>query len=260
MKDISNNQLTLLRKLNRKKYREQEQRFLIEGSRAVEQIITNGIVEVSELYFDESQSYWEQQPWGEIIADYSCSKMSESHFTEVSDTDNPQGILALCKMPDEATVEELAEPSGILLATDRIQDPGNLGTMIRTAAWFGVNGLLSGKGTVDLFHPKVVRSTAGATGTLKYRNGELDSLLPELESKGWRVLILEGSEDSQNIKDLEFADKTILLVGNEANGVAPNLFADQRKRIRIPSVADQQQVESLNAAIASGIALFAITE
>lgn len=259
MKDISNNQLTLLRKLNRKKYREQEQQFLIEGSRAVEQIITNGIVEVSDLFFDESQSYWQQQPWSKMIADYSCSKMSEAHFEEVSDTDNPQGILALCKMPDEANIEELAEPAGILLATDRIQDPGNLGTMIRTAAWFGVNGLLSGKGTVDQFHPKVVRSTVGSTGTLKYRNGELDSLLPKLESRGWRVLILEGSEESQNIRDLESADKIILLVGNEANGVAQNLFTGQRTKIRIPATSDQEQVESLNAAIASGIALFAIT-
>ena len=258
MKNISNSQLTLARKLNRKKYREQEQLFLIEGSRAVQQIITNGILEIRELFFDESQSYWDQEPWAQIIPDYSCSLVSKEHFEEISDTENPQGVLALCKMPGEAEIEELAEADGILLATDRIQDPGNLGTIIRTASWFGAKALLSGKGTVDIFHPKVVRSTAGATGTLKYRNGELGSLLPTFESRGWRVVILEGSEGAQNIRDLKPADKTILLVGNEANGVAENLFTDQRTEIRIPSMSEQEQVESLNAAIAAAIALFVI--
>ena len=259
MKDISNSQLTLVRKLNRKKYREQERLFLIEGSRAVEQIISNGIVEVSALFFDESQSYWMEKPWSEIVESYSSAKIDKENFEEVSDTDNPQGVLALCKIPAETGPEELAGQSGVILATDRIQDPGNLGTMVRTAAWFGAKGLICGKGTVDLFHPKVVRSTAGATGTLDFRNAELDRLLPQMESRGWRVLILEGGEDASDIRTIEASGKTILLVGNEANGVDQALFAEQRKSIRIASAAGQKNVESLNAAIAAGIALFALS-
>lgn len=232
--------------------------FLIEGSRAVEQIISNGIVEVSALFFDESQSYWMEKPWSEIIAGYSSAKINKEHFEEVSDTDNPQGVLAICRIPAETGIEDLADQTGVILATDRIQDPGNLGTMVRTAAWFGAKGLLCGKGTVDLFHPKVVRSTAGATGTLNYKNAELYSLLSEMESRGWRVLILDGGQDASDIRTIEASGKTILLVGNEANGVAPALFTKQRKSIRIASAAGQKHVESLNAAIAAGIALFAL--
>lgn len=260
MKDISNSQLTLVRKLNRKKYREQEQLFLIEGSRAVEQIISNGIVEVSALFFDESQSYWIDKPWSEIITNYSSAKINKEHFEDVTDTDNPQGVLAVCRIPTETGLEDFADQSGVLLATDRIQDPGNLGTMVRTAAWFGAKGLLCGKGTVDLFHPKVVRSTAGATGTLNYRNAELHSLLPKMESLGWRVLILEGGQDAADLRTIKASGKTILLVGNEANGVDPALFVEQRKSIRIAAAAGQKKVESLNAAIAAGIALFALTK
>lgn len=259
MKEISNRQLTLLRKLNRKKYREQEQQFLIEGSRAVEQVIHNGEAAVCGLFFDESQRYWEQEYWMQVCKEFPSVIMSEGHFKEVSDTDNPQGVLALCNMPKEAEIGELAAQSGIILATDRIQDPGNLGTMIRTAAWFGVKGLLSGKGTVDLFHPKVVRSTAGATGSLSYRNTELAGVLPEFEDAGWEVFILEGGESSQDIRQVDSSGKTILLVGNEANGVAPDLFTGLRKRVGIPFLSDREYVESLNAAIATGIALFALS-
>ena len=259
MKDISNSRLTLLRKLNRKKYREQEQLFVIEGARAVEQIIHNGEIEVVELFFDQAQRYWEQPEWNEKADRISASEVDEEHFKEISDTDTPQGVLALCKMPPETPVGELARQTGILLATDRIQDPGNLGTMIRTAVWFGAAGILSGKGTVDLFHPKVVRSTAGATGSLLYRNGELQELLPEFESRGWQVLILDGGKGARDIRQVSPSEKSIILAGNEANGVDSRLFENQRIPVRIEPGPGQREVESLNAAIATAIALFAIS-
>lgn len=259
MKEISNNKLTLLRKLNQKKHRENEQLFLIEGSRAVQQVIANGTVQVKELYFDESQGHWQQEAWRGIGENHPAVLINGAHFREVSDTDNPQGVLALCTMPQEAGLEDLAEQSGVVIATDRIQDPGNLGTIIRTAAWFGAKGILSGKGTVDLFHPKVVRSTAGATGSVPHRNVELNDVLPEFERKGWKILILDGGGEACNIREVNPPGKTILIVGNEANGVDKNLFAEERKSVRISSCVDEAGVESLNAAIAAGIALYALT-
>lgn len=258
MKEISNSRLTLLRKLNRKKYREKEQLFVIEGARAVAQIIKNGKVEIVELFYDETQRYWEQPDWSTPADKIPASRVGKDYYQEISDTDNPQGVLALCRMPLEARLAELTEQEGILLATDRIQDPGNLGTMIRTAVWFGAAGLLSGKGTVDLFHPKVVRSTAGATGSLPYRNGELQELLPKFESRGWKVLILDGGNEAHNIRDIKPVGKSILLAGNEANGVNTRLFSEERIPVCIEPSSGQKEVESLNAAIATAIALFAL--
>ena len=259
MKKISNRQLTLLRKLNQKKYREQEQLFFIEGSRAVEQVLENQVLDLQLLCFDESQNYWEGNPWDKYISIYESVLLSSSEFEEVCDTNNPQGVLAVCSMPNEVEVNELAEREGIILATDAVQDPGNLGTIIRTASWFGVKGIISGKGTVDLFHPKVVRSTAGSTGSISYKNGSLDEDLSLLGKKGWQVVLLDGGDGAVDLKTVKAHSKTVLVVGNEANGIDDSLIKPNRVRAKIISPTEQEKVESLNAAIATSIALHAMS-
>lgn len=259
MQTISKGRLTLLRKLNRKKYREQEQLFLVEGVRAVEQVIANQKVEVEELFFDGSQHLWRQDLWRELGDSFPAALLDAGHFAEISDTDSPQGVLALCKIPPESPPEELKEASGLIVASDGIQDPGNMGTIMRTAVWFGATGIISGKGTVDLFHPKVVRSTAGATGMLQYCNGELSKQLPVFEKAGWQVFLLHGGSGAVDIRKAASADKSILVVGNEAHGVDEHLFQASRKAVSIPPATGHPSVESLNAAIATGIALYALT-
>lgn len=259
MQSISNARLTLLRKLNRKKYREKEHLFVVEGPRAVEQVIRNGKLELLELFFDDSQSLWQQAGWENVLKTHAGSLIESGVFVEISDTDTPQGVLALCKMPPESDAEELMRQKGIVVASDGIQDPGNLGTIIRTAVWFGAAGFLSGSGTVDLFHPKVVRSTAGATGVLKYRNGKLEELLSDFEKEGWQVLLLDGSKGAEEIRKVPPVEKTVMVVGNEANGINPKLFGGHRKAVSISSKSGDPSVESLNAAIATGIALYALS-
>ena len=258
IKAVSNNKLTLLRKLNRKKYRQKEQLFLIEGARAVKQILDNDSIGVQALFFDEAQGYWQQGPWNEHIASFDSSLIDEATFAEVSDTDNPQGVLALCRMPAEADPGQLAQSSCVILAVDAVQDPGNLGTIIRTAAWFGASAVLSGKGTVDLFHPKVVRSTAGATGTVPYANGDLSVVLPEFEQNGWQVVLLDAGSGSVPLQQVECRERTIIVVGNEAHGINQSLITESRIKARIPSPRGEKNVESLNAAIAVSIALYAL--
>ncbi len=233
---------------------------MVEGERAVEQVIDNGVVEVENLFFDKSQQLWNSSFWSEKAEWFSSALVDTDSFSEVTDTDNPQGILALCRIPQEADLQNFAEKEGILVATDRIQDPGNLGTMVRTAAWFGASGLLLGKGTVDLFNPKVVRSTAGTTGTLPFVNVDLKSTLSLFEESGWQVLMLDSSKNAENIRTVDSLAKIILVIGNEANGIAPALLKNPvRRKIEIPTPAKQQQVESLNASIALSIALYALT-
>lgn len=252
----SNRQQTLLRKLNRKKYRYEKRLFLIEGARAVQQIIENGALGIKALFFDQAQEYWLQSPWRDISEKVDSYTLGRDIFMEVSDTDNPQGVLAMCHMPKEKEVAGLASESGIIVAFDRVQDPGNLGTIIRTASWFGVAAVISGKGTVDLFHPKVVRSTAGATGAMPYTSGDLSEILVDFEAKGWFVNLLDAGENSEPLGSSDVHDKTILVVGNEAHGVSPELFSVGRKKLRISSPSGKPKVESLNAAIATSIALY----
>jgi len=140
-----------------------------------------------------------------------------------------------------------------VIAVDAVQDPGNLGTMIRTASWFNVAGLLIGHGTVDPFHPKVVRSTAGATGAISYVKTNLQENLSNFEASGWNIAALDGGAGSESLKNSRPSQKDILIIGNEGNGVDPKLM-EGRKRISIHGNADN--VESLNAAVALSIALY----
>jgi TrmH family RNA methyltransferase len=252
----SNRQTTLLRKLNRKKYRQQEQLFLLEGARAVDQVLQNMSIAVETLFFDEDQEYWQQEQWSTHTNLTDAYILPEDIFAEVTDTDNPQGVLALCHIPGEATIEELSSSTGAIVVLDAVQDPGNLGTIIRTASWFGAKGILSGKGTVDLFHPKVVRGTAGATGSIPHCNGELVELLPTFEEAGWSVFIMDVGADAVNISEISSTEKTLVVVGNEAHGVDSELITENRQKVRIPSPQNKSVVESLNVAVATAIVLY----
>ncbi len=250
MKTASNNQIKLLRKLGQKKYREKEGLFVVEGERAVEQVLENGILNVREVFVEEGKAV--SYP----LTANSFYELDSKALAEVTDTENSQGILAVCEIPKEVSVEELSKREGLIIATDRIQDPGNLGTIVRTAAWFGASSILIGKGSVDLHHPKVVRSTAGATGVLSYRNSNLDKDLEVFEKEGWQILLLDGNEGAVPISKMNSTNKMVLIVGNEANGVDSCLITSSRKRVMIPSSKDNRSVESLNAAIALSIALY----
>lgn len=261
MQAISNRQLTLLRKMNRKKHRRREGRFLVEGERAVEQVLNNGVVTVEHLFFDREQRLWETGAWEQTVNAHPAAAVESGDFRDVTDTDNPQGVVALCAIPAETPLERLSASEGLVVAADRIRDPGNLGTILRTAAWFGAVGLLAGKGTVDLFHPKVVRSTAGATGTVPFRNADLTEELDRLEQNGWRILLLDAGPGSVSLRDVPAGGKTAVVVGNEAHGIDRRLFGNRRTGVRIDPgrFGGTANIESLNASISLSIALYALS-
>lgn len=254
---ISNNQLKKVRKLLRKKGRYKFGQFLIEGRRAVKQIFKNDLLKVDLLCFDEKYELWKQEPWDRYSRNYETVLIDSRDFRQVTDTENPQGVMSVIEMPEETEVEELSQNQGIVLALDALQDPGNLGTIIRSATWFDAAGMLVGKGTVDPFHPKVVRGTAGATGSLPYQMGNLEEMLPFFQNAGWRVVTLDVSSDATELSRLEDRDSTMLVVGNEGHGVSAAIkeFTDQT--VQIPgSSRGRHRLESLNAAVSVGISLY----
>ncbi|MDZ7806410.1 MAG: RNA methyltransferase [Gracilimonas sp.] len=254
MRNASNNEIKLLRKLNRKKYREKEQRFIVEGERAVEQVLENSLVDVEAVFVGERIKV--QEGWFKGVA---VRLLEADVLDEVADTENTQGILAVCKMPEEIQPEKLAGESGIIVATDAIQDPGNMGTILRTAAWFGARALIAGKGSVDVYHPKVVRSTAGATGSIPVLTGDLEDIFRKLEGSGWEILLLDGGQGAEDLGSIQPTEKTVLVVGNEGNGISENILNSNRRKVKIESSPGQEKVESLNAAVAVSIALFQLT-
>lgn len=245
----SNNQLKTWRKLGMAKYRKKEGLFIAEGVRCVEQILANGFVNVEALVVESGMNL----PFSYRDEIY---EVDSADFESLTDTDSPQGVLAVCKIPEELAIDQLSDKKGIIIALDAVQDPGNVGTIIRTAAWFGASGLIIGNGTADPYHPKVVRSTAGATGALSIRKGDLKDLLHELEGDGWNSYLMDGGAGSVDINTVSYGEKSILVIGNEGNGISEDLFSSDRTSVRIPG--NDEAVESLNAAIALGIGIYQI--
>lgn len=250
IKTASNNQIKTWRKLGMSKYRKKEGLFIAEGERCVEQILANQFVNVESLIVEQGQGVHSD-------SEIPVYEVESSVFADLSDTDTPQGVLAVCSIPEPADTESIARQTGIIVALDAVQDPGNVGTIIRTAAWFGAAGILYGCGTADPFHPKVVRSTAGATGAVPYQKGEITELLNGLEKEGWSTLLMDGGSGSEELRSIETGQKTVLVIGNEGNGISKDCFADHRRQAKIPGHSDV--VESLNAAIALGIGIYQIT-
>lgn len=256
----SKKQLSKLRKLKRKKYRYEYKLFIAEGLRTVEQIIANKKLVIESIYFDDSTNLWESKVWNKESIEKTFYLIKRNDFSEICDTDNPQGVFVVCKVPEEIDLEVLGKRKGLVIVTDRIQDPGNLGTMIRTAVWFGATGIIIGKGTVDLFHPKVVRSTAGATGILPYLVDSTINAISSLERMGWQTVLLDGKPGAQALSTYEPGEHTVLVVGNEAGGINEILFSSTRLRLSIQGNIGQKNVESLNAAMALGIAIYEISK
>ncbi len=249
MKTASQAQITLLRKLKQRKHRTIEQRFVLEGERAIDQVIQNGVIDVEAIFVKASK------------LDHFTGVNEKLHlldhrdFNEVADTDNPQGMLAICKIPKPITLGQLSTTNGLIIATDAIQDPGNMGTIIRSAVWYGASALITGTGSVDIYNPKVVRSTAGATGILPFIQGELSEICTELTKIGWEVLLLDANPGAISISKIPIQNKTILIVGNEANGISKELTDAEYQRVILPTKSPQKYVESLNAGVAMSIAL-----
>lgn len=261
VESISRNQLKKLRNLSRKKARYKEREFLIEGERAVKQLIDNGIIKVQGLYFDEEEVLWESSSWSDYVQVYDSQKLSKEVYREITDTDNPQGVVARVTMPAEASTEELIKEPGTVVALDAIQDPGNLGTIIRSATWFGCRGLLVGKGTVDPFNPKVVRSTAGTAGVLPYQTGHLTDLLEAFAHEGWQILALESTEQALPLADVDRTKPTVVVAGNEARGIRPEVKKLTGESIHISAHGrGSDYLDSLNVAITTGITFYELTK
>lgn len=180
----------------------------------------------------------------------------EKDFRSIADTENPQSVACVIEKVSNQSDGMLAQPQSLLLGLDAIADPGNLGTIIRTADWFGANGILLGKSSVDLYNPKVVRATMGSIFHLRIAEGIVfEKLIPNLKKQGYRI-IATVSESGIPINELKPQDPSLVLVGSEAQGLAPALVRLADVKMSIPRLGGG---ESLNAAMAAGIILFHLT-
>ena len=184
------------------------------------------------------------------IAKYECSYVTSKVFNYLTEVKTPQGILAVIrKTPKD---QEIDYTQDIIVALDDIQDPGNLGTILRTVDSIGLNQILVSKETADSFNPKVVRSTMGAIFRVKVI--ECDNLTEKLKEarKHKYKVVVSSLQTNNSVYDIDYKKK-LIVIGNEANGVKKEIQEMADEKIKIPMLG---KTESLNASVATGIILY----
>lgn len=239
----------LIASLRLTRYRREHSLFVIEGTRGV--LDTLGLFPTAMLvatpaWLDANASRLDSLAAPLLTA-------SEGDMARMSSQKTPQGVLAVCHIP-EIKSEFIPDPHSLVIALDCVQDPGNLGTIIRLADWFGVSTILASTDTADVYNPKVVQSTMGALARVEVRYVDLPAELRRLAGAGMPVYgtFLDGSD----IYCSTLTEGGVVVMGNEGNGISPEVELCVSSRLLIPSFPPgRQKVESLNVATATAIVL-----
>lgn len=253
---LSKQKLQSLRSLRQKKYRDQSGHYLIEGLRLCEEAV-DGPATVLEIIVADGPETPRLQKLLQRAGRRAIPilRTTQANMDRLCDTDTPQAVAARVAQARPCQGDDLPANERLILAVDQLQDPGNLGTLLRTADWFGVNTVLISRNSVDLYNPKVVRASMGAIFHLTCcTEVEMRPTLAQLRERGYRLLAAMTDAAAPLVYE---AEKTVLLVGNEANGISADLVELADHCFTIPRLGGG---ESLNAAIAAGIALYELTK
>ena len=232
-----------------RKEREKTKEFIIEGFHLVAEALKHKeqIVQIIVRDGVDMPLLWP-------IDEVEIVEVNEAVAREISETEKSQGIFAHCKVKEYA-IEEQTSWRKVLLV-DAVQDPGNIGTMIRTADAAGIDAVVLGKGCADAYNPKVMRSAQGSHFHIPVVRGELEDWIEDLQDDNVKVYGT-SLEEAISFREIDPANEFALIVGNEGSGISPQLLAKTDQNIIIPI---QGGAESLNVAVATGILLYALAK
>lgn len=245
----SNQQMKNIAMLMKKaKARKEQGLFVVEGKKMYREVPPEWLEKV---YVSES---FEQEPEAEkLLAGKEYEVVADAVFRNISDTQTPQGILCLVRMPQYELTDLLRGEETHLLVLESIQDPGNLGTMLRTGEGAGITGIIMNQTTVDLFNPKTIRSTMGSIYRVPYYvTGNLQETLETLKAQRIHVYAAHLKGRMQ-YDEPSYLGGTAFLIGNEGNGLSDETAGLADTYIRIPMAG---QVESLNAAVSAALLMY----
>ena len=244
-----NSILKEVKRLHKKKFRNETGRFLVEGFRFVEEALISSF-NVPYIFVSEGVK--------DKYIDFNIEKVLQKNsvvyfvkdniFKDLCETVTPQGILAVV----ENKKVELEDKEGFYVLIDKLQDPGNVGTIIRTAHASGALGIITTKGTVDVYNDKTLRSTMGSIFNIPVIEDDDLELMRGLKSMGFK-LIVSSLDTDNNFYDIDLIGKIIIAVGNEGNGISEEVYALGDEKVKIPMPGG---AESLNAAVSASIMMY----
>ena len=232
---LSKNQQKIIQKLQQKKYRNELGLFVVEGKKGILEFVQAGF---------KVEAIFATSLFSEQLNKFPLTLISKEELSKISTLKNPDEGVAIFHQPKHKGILQ----EGIILALDNIQDPGNLGTLIRLCDWFGIETLLCSEQTVDCYNPKVVQASMGSLSRVEVHYLPLEGFLVTCALPVY-VATLEG----ENLYTATFPEDCVIVLGNEANGVSPEVAALANGAITIPRFGKLQQAESLNVAMAGAI-------
>lgn len=240
---LTKNTIKRISSLQTKKFRKEQGFFIAEGSKLIDELL-NSKLEIKEVYHT---SEWKCTNFNRNI--YS-ELISNDEMKKISTLTTPSQVFAVIGIP-EYNLGDIDFANELVLALDTIQDPGNLGTIVRLADWFGINSIICSHDTVDIFSPKVVQASMGAITRVKVLYCDLKEELTRIKN----IVPIYGTfMEGSNIYKTELKSKGVVVMGNEGNGISPEIEILVSHKIHIPSFAkDRTNVESLNVAMATAI-------
>lgn len=230
---LSNNEIKRIKSLSQKKFRDEYSLFVAEGEKIVDEAMRSGY---------------------EIEAVYRREEIGEDRMSRISQLSSPSPVLAVIRKPAQ---EQIQIPSkGLFLGLDSLRDPGNLGTVIRIADWFGINAIFASYDTVDVFNPKVVQSTMGAIFRVRFHYCDLESVCKGFMEAGGRVYgtFLDGKDIYSCNLETGLDCPVMAVMGNESEGISDRISKIVSDRLFIPPYpADEPGSESLNVSVATAV-------
>jgi TrmH family RNA methyltransferase len=237
---LSKSQISFIKSLHQKKYRKEQGIFIIEGIKSIVEFIPSAY-QIHSIYFlAEYQSLLPKLP-----SNIKLFEVNNAELEKISTLQAPQGILALVHIPETVVFDKKLLANNFTLVLDGIQDPGNLGTIIRTADWFGFQNVICSANTVEVYNPKTVQATMGSLCRVKVVYQDIAELI-----KGSTIPVFGAMLNGDSLYEIQWGTEGIVILGNEGQGVSTEIIKLIDHPVTIPRVGE---AESLNVAVSAAI-------
>jgi TrmH family RNA methyltransferase len=234
---LTAHKIKILQSLDKKKFRQKYNLFLVEGNKTIKEIPTSEYI-IREIY--------SVNPSELSLGELTATEISPAELKKISFLQHPKDSVAVCELKEEIVEKEPA----VQLILDGIQDPGNLGTIIRLADWFGISQIICSEDTVDFYNPKVIQASMGSFLRVNIVYKDLENYLADDNQP-----LIGTDMDGTSFYDYEFPEQFNLVLGNEGNGIRPEIENLLTDKITIPRFGKSKATESLNVAMSAGIIL-----